>query len=148
MTRSLRVRVTGLDEVLRALRDLPAGARRELRTSSRELSTRLARFARAAGKADSRQSARAASTVRSIGGGFTPVVTAGPHPLLFGSEFGSNARWGWYSRPRYRGSPLRQFRPHLGGGSYWFFKTLDEHGADIDSAWQQCADAIIRSWSA
>lgn len=146
MTRSIGVRVEGLAEIRAAFRDLPDDAKRELDQSTKELAQLLASFARAAGRADSRQSARAASTVRADTSGGTPRAVAGPHPLLFGSEFGSFSRWGWYEDDRYAGSPARQFRPHLGGGSYWFFRTQDEHGADIDSVFVQTCEAIIAAW--
>lgn len=146
MTRSFRVGVEGLEDILAAFRSLPGDAQRELDQVTKDLAELLARHARAAGQADSRQSARAASTVRADTSGGSPSVVVGPHPLLFGSEFGAFGRYGWYSDDRYGGSPARQFRPHLGGGSYWFFRSRDEHGGDIESAFQQAAEAIIAAW--
>jgi hypothetical protein len=138
------VRVEGLGEVLRALRQLPPAAERDLRRHSGQLADKLARLTRAAGVGRGRQAARPAVTVRSSGGA-SPTVTAGPHPLLFGTEFGARGRYGWYSAGRYRGSSGRQFpRP---GGSYWFFRTAD-HAPEVAQQWRELADDIIRDWSA
>ncbi len=79
-----------------------------------------------------------------VGGG---GVTAGPHPLLYGSEFGAFGRFGWYAASRYGHSAARQFRPHLGGGSYWFFETA-EHSPAVARTWQLLEDSIIRRWGA
>lgn len=139
-------RFQGLNEVIRATRDLPDEAQREIADKREELSQRLATLVRAAGQASDRQSARAATTVRPGGG--AQMVVAGPHPLLFGSEFGALGRFGWYANRRYRGSRPRQFRPHRGAASYWFFRTIERHQPEIDEAWAQALDATVRAWSA
>jgi hypothetical protein len=145
----LDIKVRGAREVMRALEQLPADAQREARRGAVELSRELARIVRAAGRADTRQSARAARTVRTATAGTNPAVTAGPHPLLFGSEFGIKRRTGWYAKPQYRGvSPLRTFRPHRGNQSYWFFRAQDAAAPQIRQAHQEMVDAIVRSWSA
>jgi hypothetical protein len=137
------VRIENLDNVVRALKRLPGQADEELKETARDLADKLSRITAAAGRSSSRQAARAAGTVRVGGGG----VTAGPHPLLFGSEFGAFGRFGWYSAGRYARSPGRQFRPHLGGGSYWFFRTVD-HSPEPDNASRRLGDSIIGRWSA
>jgi len=144
----LDIKVRGAREVMRALDALPADARREARRGAVELSRELARIVRAAGRADTRQSARAARTVRTATAGTNPAVVAGPHPLLFGSEFGIKRRTGWYAAGRYDDSPARQFRRHRGNQSYWFFKAQDEAAPKIRRAHQEMVDAIVRSWSA
>lgn len=143
MAFDLEIKVTGADEVAARLRKLPLNARDEARKGMTKLSRDLANIIRRAGKASSRQSARAATTVRARTG-LTPGVLAGPHPLLFGSEFGANGRYGWYSAERYRDSVGRQFRPH--GGSYWFFTTARREQPRIDEAAKEIADAVIRDW--
>lgn len=147
MSIRIRVRTEGLRETIRAARRLPPEAKREVKAASTELARTLAARIQAAGRGSDRQSARAASTVRAIRG-LLPTITAGPHPLLFGSEFGSNARWGWYLNDRYNDSPARQFRPHRGAASYWFFETADANAGYIARQWQQAADRIIRAWGA
>jgi hypothetical protein len=144
----LDVTVRGDRDVLRALRALPGDAQREMRQGAVRLSRQLAAFIRAAGRADSRQSARAARTVRTATDGFNPSVVAGPHPLLFGSEFGALGRFGWYSRSRYAGSPARQFRTHRGSASYWFFEAANRADPIIAAELEETSSAIIRAWSA
>jgi hypothetical protein len=143
------VRVTGLNEVIRALHNLPGQAQREARRGAVKVSRDLANLSRAAGRASDRQSARASRTVRTATAGLNPNVTAGPHPLLFGSEFGVIARFGWYRKGRYHDSPKRQFRGRTAGNvGYWFFPTAKAENPGLRGAYQEMADAIIRDWSA
>lgn len=143
----LQIKVTGDREVLRALRKLPDDAERELRDGMTQVSQQLAERVRAAGFADTRQSARAASTVQAVPG-TSPRVQAGPHPMLFGSEFGILRRTGWYAKPRYLNSPERQYRPHRGSASYWFFRAQEDNQGWIDEQWRGVADAVVRDWNA
>jgi len=142
------VSVTGLDEVLRALEKLPSDAEREARAGAVRISRRLAVLIRAAARGSDRQSARAGRTVRTQTLGLTPNVIAGPHPLLFGSNFGALGRFGWYSNRRYGSSRPRQFRPHRDRPDYWFFSTAERSNAELEQEYQEIADAIIRDWSA
>jgi hypothetical protein len=68
--------------------------------------------------------------------------------LLFGSEFGMTRHSGWYNRRRYNDLPNHQFRPHLGGGSYWFFSTVEQNQPWIASEWGEAAEQVVREWSA
>jgi hypothetical protein len=140
--------VTGLDEVLRALDRLPGQAQREARAGAVKISRRLALLIRAAARASDRQSARAGRTVRTATNGLTPSVIAGPHPLLFGSNFGALGRFGWYSKHRYINNRARQFRAHRDAPDYWFFSTAEASNAELAQEYQDIADAIIRDWSA
>lgn len=142
------VRFRGLDEVIRAAERLGPAVQREADDAAENAAEILGELVAAAGRSDSRQSARAAATVRVEGSGMNSRVTAGPHPLLFGSEFGALGRFGWYSKPRYLGSRPRQFRPHLGSGSYWFFRTIEENKPAVDAEWARALSAIIRDWGA
>ena len=74
------------------------------------------------------------------------MLPPGPHPLLFGSEFGMNRRSGWYADDRFRDSVGRQFRPHRGAGSYWFFKTAEQDQPEIQQALRETADEIVRNF--
>lgn len=147
MTIRIRVRTEGLRETIRAARRLPDQAKRELKDRATEIARVLASRIQIAGQGSDRQSARAAATVKARRG-LLPTITAGPHPLLFGSEFGSNARWGWYGRPQFEGESARQFRPHRGAASYWFFQTVDDSQSYVAAQWRQAADRIIRAWGA
>jgi hypothetical protein len=146
-TIGIRVRIRGLREVIRATERLEPAVTQEVDRTIKRLAERLADLVRAAGRSDTRQSARAAATVR-VASGSTPRVTAGPHDLLFGSEFGATRRFGWYAAGRYRASAGRQFRPHQGSASYWFFRAVEENQPVIDSEWAQAAEAVVRRWGA
>lgn len=144
----VEVRIHGLDEVIRATELLDGVPAEELEDAAQRSAEKLAELVRAAGHASDRQSARAADTVRVEGHGGYPSVTAGPHPLLFGSEFGALGRFGWYSRPRYLNSRRRQFRAHLGAGSYWFFRTIEDNEGAVDAELSVAAEQTTRRWRA
>lgn len=144
----IRVRdVEGAAHVERQFAELPKWARDELRAGLNKITAKLAIRVRAAGRASSRQAARASSTVRASRG-TRPQVAAGPHPLLFLSEFGMNRRTGWYAAKRYGHSKDRQARPHLGGGSYWFFRSQEESSGEVGRDANDIADAVVRRWQA
>lgn len=146
---SIGVEIRGLDEVLRALDKLPEEAQRAARQQMGLLAGRLTQRVRAAARADSKQAARAATTVRSKVGGLTVDVSAGPHPLLFLSEFGMDRHTGWYGKKRYNFSKARNSQhKHLGQGSYWFFRTVDEHSGAVDEAATAIGEQIIANWGA
>jgi hypothetical protein len=146
-TFDIKVTTEGLKEVLRACSSLPRDAQREAQDGAVKLARDLASVIRLAGRSDSRQSAAASRTVRATRGR-EPGILAGPHKLLYGSEFGATRRFGWYRAGRYHASPGRQFRPHRGSASYWFFQTLERERARIDLAASGVADATVRKWSA
>lgn len=141
----ISVRIYGLKEVRRALRKLPDDAQEEMRQGALRIAENLAGKIRAAAAASDAQSALMAPTVKADRSGYMPMVTAGGDRLvgrnrkpakkiLFGSEFGA--------------SVLRQFRPHLGAGSYWFFKTQERNKPATDREWSDVAGEIIGRWSA
>ncbi|MEQ4301594.1 hypothetical protein ABNF97_09405 [Plantactinospora sp. B6F1] len=137
------LRLDGAQAVLRSFRDLPKDANDELRAASLALAETLAPKVAAAGRAEGRQAALLAKTVRAQRDR-VPVIVAGgtrrlgsnrkpAFKLLFGSEFGSNF--------------YRQFRPHLGSGSYWIFRTVDNNQQLISDEWNKAADRIVRKWA-
>lgn len=140
---TVQVRIDGLRQVLAALNQLPKDADVEIRAAAKALADSLALEAQQAGRLEGRQAALVATTVKA-GRDRVPVITAGgpkrlgrnrapAYKLLFGSEFGSN----YY----------RQFgKPHLSGGSYWFFETVDAEQAQISKAWLDAADAIVEKF--
>lgn len=145
----VRVTIRGDREVLRALDKLPRDATSELRRGLGLVAGRFTQLVRAAAAADSKPARRAATTVhtRVVGTGVT--VEAGPHPLLFLSEFGMSRHTGWYGKPRYRRSkePNAPHR-HAGSSSFWFFETVDHRRAEIDAKAREIADAVVHNWSA
>lgn len=137
---TVTIRVSGIRETLAALSRLPKDASNELRDASLEISRELAAAARQAGVAEGSQAALVATTVKARRDR-VPVVVAGgtkrlgsnrapAYKLLFGSEFGAN---------RYE-----QYRPHVGAGSYWFFRTVEDNEVEIARRWLDAADAILR----
>lgn len=148
---TVKVRITGVRDTLRAFRELPKDASNELRDRTMVLAQSLATSARAAGAGDTAQSARAASSVKAVRDR-VPVVKAGGTKrsagVIFGSEFGMNRRSGWYARARYRHSAGRQYRPHQGAHSYWFFRSIEERQGEIDRTWNAIADSVVRKWGA
>ena len=148
----LPVRIEGADEVIRALTKLPTDARRELSNEAFDISKSLTDRIKIAGRAQGGQARRAAGTVREVRAGAWPAVQASntgrARGLLFASEFGMTRRSGWYARGRYFASEGRQYRPHLGRGSYWFFRTAEAMAGWIEREWHKAADATVRRWSA
>lgn len=147
MAFDLEIKVTGAEAIKRAADRLPKEMRDEIRKGLTKLSREFANKIRRAGRAATkpRGSGGAASTVRARTG-LTPGVLAGPHPLLFGSEFGANGRYGWYAADKYRDSVGRQFRPHI--KSYWFYRTSRALQPQVDREAKEILDAVVRRWGA
>lgn len=141
---TVKVRIDGLRETIAALSRLPKDANDEIRAAATALAKDMAVVAAAAGRVEGRQAALVAVTVKA-GRDRVPVVNAGgtrrlgsnrapAYKLLFGSEFGANF--------------YKQYRPHVGSGSYWFFQTIDDQQAEISAAWLAAADEIIEKFGA
>jgi hypothetical protein len=139
---TIRIHIDGLKETLAALSKLPKDASQEIRDKAAELSKELAAAASASGRAEGSQAALVARTVRAARDR-VPVVVAGgtrrlgsnkkpAYKLLFGSEFGARK--------------LKQYKPHVGKGSYWFFRTIEDEEVEIAAKWLEAADAIIRKF--
>lgn len=140
---AIGIKVTGWNETLAAFRGLPKEASAALRDESTKLATTLAGRVANAARGDSPQSALMAPTVRARRDR-VPVIEAGgtsrvgsrskpAYKILFGSEFGART--------------YRQFRPHVGRGSYWMFKTVLANQSAIDQAWNRVATDIERYFS-
>lgn len=146
---TVAIRIEGAYETLRAFRGLPKQAGDRLRDASTRLAQALAVDVAAAGRAEGAQAALVAATVRARRDR-VPVIVAGgtkrlghrrtpAFKLLFGSEFGASQS-GDYA--------LRQFKPHLGKGSYWIFTTVEDGAAQarLDREWNAAAEAIVRAF--
>lgn len=144
---TINLRITGVREVLAGFRALPKEANQQLRETSTRLARTLAVKVAAAGRAEGSQAALLATTVKARKDR-VPVIQVGgtrklgsnrkpAYKLLFGSEFGGSQS-GSYA--------LRQFKPHLGQGSYWIFKTVDGSQGLISREWNEAADAIVRAF--
>lgn len=139
----VNLKIDNVRETLAVLRYLPTEANKELREASLKLSQSLSTRAKSAAQTDNRQTALLAPTVKARRDR-VPFIQAGgakrvgsrkkpAYKILFGSEFGS--------------SRLRQFRPHLGRGSYWFFKTIENEQALINREWNAAADHVVDTFT-
>jgi len=139
---TIKLHILGVRETLAAFRHLPREANNSLREQSMRLAASLAGHVAGAARADSPQSALMAPTVKAIRDR-VPAISAGgtarvgrnqkpAFKILFGSEFGART--------------YRQFRPHLGTGSYWMFSTVQKNEAELSAAWGRAADDIAQSF--
>lgn len=149
------VRVEGLRETLRAFDQLSAGAQEEMQQSADKLARELAQLAQAAGRSEGRQAKLAANTVEVVKGKRLPTIRAGAkgakrdRDVTLGSEFGATRKFGWYDpkkHPRYYASRGKQFRPHRGAASYWFFKTIEENDERIGAVYAEALDRMADKW--
>jgi hypothetical protein len=72
-------------------------------------------------------------------------VIAGPHPMLFGTEFGMNRKSGWYADERFRHSTALQYFRHQNDG-YWWNPTIRRSKPDADAAVKRALDEAVRNW--
>lgn len=156
-TATMTVAIDGVRETLAAFRALPKDANDQLRERSKALAELLANRARAAGEAEGSQAALVARTVTARRDR-VPVVQAGgtrklgrfkapAYALLFASEFGMNARSGWYASRRYRRSTGFQYHSHTGRDGLWFFPAVEAARPMINREWNAAADEIIRAFA-
>jgi hypothetical protein len=139
---TIRIRVDGARETLAAFRGLPKAANDSLRARTLDLAQMLASRVAAAARADSAQSALMAQTVRAQRDRLPAIVAGGSKrvgsrrvpafKILFGSEFGS--------------SLLPQYRPHLGRGSYWMFRSVETNHAAISAEWNRVVDDVLHEF--
>jgi hypothetical protein len=156
-TLTVNIHIAGARQTLAAISRLPKDASGELRRRTLALSESLARDVRTAAVAEGDQAALMAPTVRanrdrvpSVSAGGAKRVGRNRVPawrLLFASEFGMNIRSGWYHAAKYATSTGRQYKPHLGRGSYWFFRAVEQHEPEIARTWTRVADDILRAFS-
>ena len=143
-----RISIDGAAATLRAFNKLPRDANVALKDRTGELVDTLVPKVKAAGVAEGSQAVRVSRTVRKYRDRLPSIGAGGGRAsgLVFGSEFGMNRKSGWYAAARYRSSEGRQYKPHLGGGSYWFFRTV-EGSPEIGAAWLKVADDVAREWA-
>lgn len=141
-TLKIEIRIEGARETIAAFNRLPKEANKALRERSMALANTIATKVRVTAYLDSKQSALMAPTVKAVLDRLPSIVAGGTkrvgrnrrpaYKILFGSEFGSN---------------LPQFRPHLGKGSYWFYRTVYDSQREIADAWNKAADDIQRDFT-
>lgn len=139
------VNVKGAKEVERALGKLPVDAQKAVVKEKRRLAKNLAARLRRAVISGSkgRMGTKVRPTIHQSG----DTVKAGPHPMLFGTEFGMNRKSGWYGRPEFRHSPHLQYFRHNGAG-YWWNPTIQRSKPDADAAVQRVVDDALNKWGA
>lgn len=150
---TVRVRITGAREMLRAFKRLPKDATKELRAANKEISRSLAAKIKTAAAGSPRQGPAVAPSVRA-GADRIPNVQAGgarragkqtrrsrgqrpttAGDLVFGANFGATY--------------LRQFPAHNGGAGsddYFFFKTVERNMPAIADEWTDAAERVLRKW--
>lgn len=144
----LNVRIEGARETLQAFKDLPKEASDALRDASTDLSELMAGWVQAAGRAEGRQAALLAGTVKAKrdrvpyvqAGGTKGVGHAWPKrgkgkafELLFGSEFGGAGHG---------------FKPHQGKQGTWIFPVIEARASEIAKRWDQAADEVVEKFTA
>jgi hypothetical protein len=150
---TVRIRVEGDKEVIRALEKVPEDAQQAMRDQAKDIATSLADFIKIGGRKHSRQATRAARTVRETSEGGWPVIEASNtgrvRGLLFGSIFGMKRHTGWYNHRRYNHPGARsQFGVWIGYPGYWFFRTYEDRKSWIADEWNKAGDEVVRRWSA
>lgn len=151
MALRVKVRIEGANEVLAAFDRMPDQAQKIVRDKSFELAQSLVGPVQATAAGRGRQAARAATSVAARRDRL-PVLVAGvkgsalAKALLFGTEFGATRHFGWYRKGRYFDSAGKQFPPHRGASSYWFFKTVDAESGRIQTAFLAMAQEMCDEW--
>lgn len=149
---TVRVTIEGADEVVRALRKVPADAKKAMKAEAKDIATSLADWIKADARRRGRQAARGASTVREGTSGVWPQITATntgrARGLLFGSVYGMKRHSGWYAAGRYSRSSGQQFGPYVGFPGHWFFSTAQKRQPWIQKEWAKAADDVVHRWGA
>lgn len=139
------VTVKGASEVERALAKLSPDAQKALVKEKRRLAKNLAAKLRRAvvSRSKTTMGRKVRPTIHQSG----DKVTAGPHPMLFGTEFGMNKKSGWYAYPEFRHSTALQYFRHNGAG-YWWNPTIEAGRPDYAAAVKRALDDTLSHWSA
>jgi hypothetical protein len=135
--------VHGEEKVERAAAKLPGDAAKGITKEKKRLAKNLAAKLRRAVISGSKTTMgrKVRPTIHQRG----ETVLAGPHPMLFGTEFGMNKKSGWYARPEFRGLPHLQYFRHQNDG-YWWNPTIRRAKPDADAAVQRALDEAVRNW--
>jgi hypothetical protein len=156
----LEIKVSGIEPIERKLGKLRPDAKRAMDKEKKRLAKNLAAKMRRrviSNTKVSRQTSpegrsRGHSSGRPMGSRVRPTirqvgdhVVAGPHPMLFGTEYGMNRKSGWYAYPEHASNPSLQYFRHQSDG-YWFRPTYLQAKPEMDAAAQRVADETVRDW--
>jgi hypothetical protein len=135
--------VRGEEQVERNAAKLDPDARKGITKEKKRLAKNLAAKLRRAVISGSKTTMgrKVRPTIRQRG----ETVLAGPHPMLFGTEYGMNKKSGWYARDEFRGMPNLQYFRHQNDG-YWWNPTIRRSKPDADAAVQRALDEAVRNW--
>lgn len=160
--RAGQVRITGLDGVIKALKETPPGVNKELRKAGRSIANEVAKDIKAAAKNVSpgspAQASLAAISVQGrsdrmvyiSGGGSRILRTTKKVP-----KAGGGTRTVKRSRPLTAaqvffgtefGSKLPQFPPHAGKEGYYFWPTLRRDEKKILEKYLEAVSVVLRRW--
>lgn len=133
---SAGVRITGLDEVNKALRAL--GGREfqaELRDAGKEVATEVAADARGKASGLGGVAAHVAPSIAASAGFTSAGVSFGgaAHPAAMGAEFGGQGR-----------PTTMQFQPHRGTTGYFVYPAIRDNGEFIERTYLAAVDDILR----
>jgi len=129
------VRVHGLNELNRALREMGPEFQKELKETNRSVAGFVAEDARAAAYSLGGVAAKVAPTVKAAGGTTWAGVSMGgsAYPMAGGAEFGSLA--------------FKQFKPWRGNGSdagYFLYPAIRQDVDRIESEYSKALDRLLK----
>lgn len=133
---SAGVRITGLDEVNKALKAL--GGREfqtELREAGKEVATEVADDARSKAYSLGGVAAHVAPSISASAGFTSAGVSFGgaAHPAAMGAEFGGQGR-----------PTTQQFKPHRGTTGYFVYPAIRDNNEFITNTYLEAVDTILR----
>jgi hypothetical protein len=139
--------VRGEEQVERNAAKLDPDVRKGITKEKKRLAKNLAAKLRRAVMSKTKQrhgrpmGARVRPTIHQVG----DKVIAGPHPMLFGTEYGMNKKSGWFADERFRGSTSLQYFRHQNDG-YWWRPTILRSKPDADAAVKRALDEAVSHW--
>jgi hypothetical protein len=147
------VSVEGLNETIRAFRQLDKQASADARDQAMNIAQKLAGYIRAATPGGDRRYQNLGATVKAsrdrvpvirVGGRVNPKVSGGGTPanLVMGMEFGADQRG-----PNAWRFPPRTPKKGRGNEGYWIFPEAHRRQPEITALWFDAMDKTIAKWS-
>lgn len=129
------VRVHGLNELILRLKAMEVGAEVGIRLANKEAATHVAQGASSAARSLGGVAAHVAPSIKASAGVKSGAVAFGgdAYPMGPGAEFGGGRR-----------PTTQQFKPWLGHTGYFVYPTIRRDRDDIDAAYREALDRIIK----